>query len=379
MSKILSLAFICLLAFFSMDCREKNALAAREISPVAAYRNNRNNYPPPNQEERNRQRSMARAANIEWIKTLTMKFSPDSWYLLMQYDGLPASNAVTAISGGIVSTHKIDETFRWLRGRSRLDMLASMEKDVHEIAHAYFDQNAYRYISLNNLGMDPGNAQGYLYISPARGFYVSFPLKAMFPSGELAAVIPGDLRTFRFNTYIEGITSTQSEGMIGLLNELHAYYLGSRYCFDMLEAYKIAAGSDASGVFEWVTSTQSTMSAFYEFDYYMKEYLLYMKKKYPENYRMLQAYKPFSEAYGSIRTLYEELISNYTDRIKREMTMLNSKGGTAARIDKGWLWVKVSRSNVESGTPVFSDPREKLMPLLESRRYVDVENDFNLR
>jgi hypothetical protein len=34
------------------------------------------------------------------------------------------------------------------------------------------------------------------------------------------AVIPRNLRTFRFDTYVDGITSTQSEGVIGLLNEL---------------------------------------------------------------------------------------------------------------------------------------------------------------
>jgi hypothetical protein len=375
----LKLIFLVILGSLALDCHDNRYIKAKEAVPASSYRNIRDNLLPVDPEEMRRQRNLARAANIEWIKESTRKYSPDSWYLLMMYEGLPDMSVASTAGDGAISTHKTENTFHYLRGRSRIDMLASMEKNVHEIAHAYFDQNAFRFVSQNNLKMDPDNAQGYIYISPSAGFFISFPLKAMFPARELTSVIPEDLHTFRFKTYIEGTTSTQSEGLIGLLNELQAYYLGSRYCFDMLEPYKIAAGSSAQGVFEWVTSIQSTMSAYYEFDYFIMEYLLYMKERYPANYGMLRSYNPFAEAYGRIRELYKELIDNYTDHIKTEMKLLNSSGDATARMEKGWLWVRAEKSNVASGTPVFSDPREKLMPLLGSRRYREIENDFDLK
>ncbi len=354
----------------------------RSDDPVVKFeamvRNMRNSNLPPDPEEIRRQRNAARAANIEWIKESTGKYSPDSWYLLMQYERLPSVTEAVADDSSIITTEKALETFHYLRGRTRLDLLASMETNVHEIAHAYFDQNAFRYIRDNNLTMNWDNVHGYIYISPLKGFFISFPLKSLFPSRELIEVIPKDLQTFRFETYIDGTTSTQSEGVIGLLNELYAYYTGSKYCFEMLEPFKTAAGSDASGLFEWASRTQSTMSAFYEFDFFISEYLLYMKGKYPENYMKLKSYKPFIEAYISVHNLYKELIDKYQQRIKDEIRILNSSGSAEARTEKGWLWIKPEKSNVSSGTPIFSEEKEKLLTVLESRRYREIEEDFNL-
>jgi len=335
-----------------------------------------NNIRPPFTAEFRKEMELQRAANISWVKESTQHYSPDSWYLLMQYDMLPSSAEVGVDDGGVASSNKSVDTFHYLRGRSRIDLLISMEKNVHEIAHGYFDQNVYRYLRENNLKMTSGNVCGYIYISPSRSFYISFPVKALFPSHELAAVIPQELRTYRFDTYIEGSTSTQDDGVIGLLNELHAYYLGSQYCFDMLEPYKTAAGTDASGLFEWVTNTQSTMSAFFEFDFFIREYLLYMKKNHAADYEMLRSNRPFAESYMTIRHLYTELIDKYQNCIKDEMKHLNSAGNAVAKIEKGWLWVKAGKSNVASGTPIFSKEREILMPVLYSRKYREIEEDF---
>jgi hypothetical protein len=383
-------------ALFILFCPEDHDIKAREKLPVISYRNDdsrrnanivaqpkypemRNNLSPAEQEEMRRQRNIARSANIEWIKESTKKYSPVSWYMLLQYDNLPESAEAPTTGNGVVSTAKATDTFHYLRGRSRIDLLVSMETNVHEIAHGYFDLNVYRYLRENNMKMNTDNAQGYIYISPSESFFVSFPLKAMFPSGELSVVIPANLRTYRFETYIEGSTSTQSDGVIGLLNELHAYYLGSKYCFDMLEPYKTAAGSDAEGLFEWVTHTQSTMSAFYEIDFFIREYLLYMKKNHTANYEMLRSYRPFTESYITLYKFYKDLIDKYQNRIKDEMKLLNSAGDAGARIEKGWLWVKAGKSNVSSGTPIFSKEKDVLIPMLESRRYRDIEDDFPMK
>jgi len=349
------------------------------VTVETMVREMRNNNPPPDPEEIRRQRNLARSANVEWIKESTREYSPDSWHLLMQYESLPLMTKASTADDGIITTQKAAETFRYLRGRTRLDLLASMETNVHEIAHAYFDQNVFRYVRENNLTMNWDNVHGYIYISPSRGFYITYPLKSIFPSHELKEVISADLRTYRFETYIDGTTSTQSEGVIGLLNELNAYYNGSRYCFDMLEPYKTAAGSEAAGLFEWVTRTQSSMSAFYEFDFFIKEYLLYMKKNYTANYEKLKSYRPFTQAYMTIYELYNKLIDNYQERIRNEVKLLNSSGNAEAKTEKGWLWVKAGNSNISSGSPVFSEYRETLLTVLESRRYIEIERDFPVK
>jgi hypothetical protein len=362
------------------DIARLHAIREKDNHPVVPERSSfpgmRNNNRPLVTAEFLKERELQRSASLNWIKTETRTYSPGSWFMLMQYDMLPSSAEISMGGGGVVSSQKPADTFHYLRGRTRVDLLESMEKNVHEISHCYFSQNVFRYLRENNMKMTDGDVCGYIYISASRSFYISFPEKTMFPSHDLASVIPVKLRTYRFSPYIDGTTSTQSDGVIGLLDELHAYYLGSEYCFDMLEPYKIAAGTDAAGLFEWVTHTQSSMTAYYEFDFFIREYLLYMKQNHASDYDLLRSYRPFTESYLTIRHLYKELTDKYQDRIKDEMKHLNSSQNSIARIDKGWLWVKVGKSNVSSGTPIFSKEREMLMPVLDSRRYKDIEDDF---
>jgi len=317
-----------------------------------------------------------RSGNKEWVMNATKKYSPDSWDLLMQYESLPAKQEAEAVNGGIATTRKSTSTFNYLKGRSRIDLLSSMATNVHEIAHAYCNQNSFRHAREKGIKLNIEKAEEFLYYSPARSFFISFPLQSLFPSGELILEIPQNLRTFRFEPYIDGNTSTQEEGVVGLLNELHSYYLESKYCFEMLEAYKIAEESEASGLFEWVYYSQSKMTAFYEFDFFIREYLLRMKKKYPAEYKELRNYRPFIEAYNTIRTSYNELIYKYLQKINSEMARLNSSGKAEVNMENYELWVREGNSDSSIGTPVFSADREILIPVLESNRFKEIVVDF---
>jgi hypothetical protein len=316
------------------------------------------------------------SADKEWIKDQTRKYSPDSWDLLMQYESLPEKMEAEAADGRIATTEKSVGTFYYLEGRSKIDLISSMATNVHEIAHAYCGLNIFRHANENGLKLDINKAEEFFYFSPERSFFVSFPLKSLFPSRELKTVIPRNLRTFRFDTYIDGITSTQSEGVIGLLNELHSYYLESKFCLEMLESYITAEGSEASGLFEWVHNAQSKMTAFYEFDYFIREYLLLMKRKYPVRYNELRSYRPFTEAYRAIRTSYVELVNEYLQKIKTEMAAMNSSGKAEVALEGTNLWVREGNSDTSAGTPVFSKDFEILAPVLESDRYQEIVDDF---
>jgi hypothetical protein len=318
------------------------------------------------------------SADKEWIKEQTMKYSPDSWDLLMQYDSLPEKMEIESTDGRIATTEKSVGTFYYLEGKSKIDLLASMATNVHEIAHAYSGLNIFRHAGENGLKLDMNKAEEFFYYSPGRSFFVSFPLKSLFPSRELKAAIARNLRTFRYDTYINGVTSTQSEGVIGLLNELHSYYLESKFCLEMLESYKTAEGSEASGLFEWVHNTQSKMTAFYEFDYFIKEYFLLMKQKYPARYNELKRYRSFTEAYSAIRTSFKEAVGDYLQKIKSEMATLNLSGKAEVTLEGYDLWVREGSSDTSTGTPVFSKDLEILAPVLESDRYKEIMDDFPL-
>jgi hypothetical protein len=313
---------------------------------------------------------------FEWVKTATEKYSPDSWYLLMQYDQLPEKAEALLTDGQKSTSNKPADTFHYVEGSSLTRMITSMATNVHEISHGYYHQNTFRYASEHNLQLAWDNAEGFIYISPEKSFFISFPKKYLFPSGELKQVIPQSLRTYRYDTYIDGNTSTQQDGVFGLLNEMNAYFLGSRLNFDMLNAYKTAEGSDTKGLIEWIKNSQSEMTAYYEFNFFIREYLMYMKQNHSDSYAEMKLCKNFTEAYREVGLSYSELIDKYQKRVDSEMKNLNTSGKAKAWMDAGELWVQESGSNSSYGTPVFNSDREKLLPVLAGDRYREISSDL---
>ncbi|MGE5406611.1 MAG: hypothetical protein ACM3NR_02770 [Methanosarcina sp.] len=311
-------------------------------------------------------------SSIEWVKEMTKRYSPDSWQLLMNYDALPMSSNAKLNDGSTSGSNKPAGTFSYLEDTEIVRVLSSMSTNVHEIGHGYFHYNLYSYAKENNIMLDWNSADGFLYVSQEESFYISFPSKYLFPSRELMKVIPSTLETFRFDPYIDGNISTQEDGVIGLLDELHAYYLGSRCAYDLLEAYKSVSASDNIGLIEWIKNTSSEMTAFYEFDYFIKEYLLYMKTNYPANYELLKGCRNFCLAYAAVREHYNELIVNYGKRVDSEIEKINSSGVCEAHLNGKQLWIKDKSTGRSSGIDLFHEDREKLLPILESSRFNDV-------
>lgn len=313
---------------------------------------------------------------VEWVKAATSEYSPDSWYLLMQYDSLPEYDKAELTDGLTSSSHKSTSTFHYLEGSTRTDLISSMSIDVHEIAHGYYSRNTFRYAREKNLKLNWDNAEGFLYLSPEKYYFLSFPLKHLFPSRKIAGAIPQNLRTFRFDTYIEGNTSTQQNGIFGLLNEMHAYYLGSRHSYDMIEAFKLAEGSDEDGLISWIRHCQSEMAAFYEFDYFIREYLLLMKAEYSPGYVALKSYDTFRHAYSYVRTSYLNLTEDYQRRIDSEIEKMNNSGSSEAAVVEGKLWIRNKATGRSNGITIFSEDRETLLPILTSDRYNILFQDF---
>lgn len=315
-------------------------------------------------------------SDIDWVKLATKKYSPNSWNLLEQYENLPAKQEIRIKEGITISVQKPVKTFNYLNGNSKTDLLLSMSTNVHEISHAFYRTNSLKYARENNIQLNWDNAEGYIYLSPSNSFFISVPRKILFPSRKLTTVIPHRMKSFRYETYIKGNTSTQEEGVIGLLNEYHAYYHGSKFTFDMLEAYIISEGK-AKGFHYWVLHGQSTMSAFYEFEYFIREYLLYMKQNNRADYETLLKDSHFKVAYTSTQNLYSNLIKAYETAINEQITLLNKSKEAEVTMEGDMLWIAPAGSKFRHGTSVFSEDKSKIEFILKSERYRPIEKDLS--
>ena len=228
--------------------------------------------------------SYAQENNIEWILSKMKSLSYESYEILKLYDDLPENLSYTNNSGAEYSTKKSTPTFFYIDKSTKISTLTSMSDNVHEICHGLTFIYFYREMGVNYLPHEFEDITYYFYLSKDKKITSIFKSK-VFPSKELESKIPINLRTFRFNTYIQGDSSTQGDGIIGLLDEFNAYYHGAKYMFDMLPVYKSIYPN--SYLNEWVMKLQSEMTAFYEFDYWIKEYILLAKNQHTQLYNTM--------------------------------------------------------------------------------------------
>jgi hypothetical protein len=311
-----------------------------------------------------------------WVKEATRILSPDSWHLLMQYESLPAVCRTLLGCGRIMEMNKPAETFQYLSGNNVYDVIGRMSSNIHEISHGYSRMNIFRHIRENNLTLEMSDEGRLIYLSPNESYLVTFPRNYLVPAARLAQSIPESRQTLRFKTYIAGSTSTQVHGILALLDELNAYYLGSRFRYEMLDAYKIAGPSEAEGFFEWVSGAHGTMGAFFEMDYFILEYLLHMKENHPEQYEMLKSHRSFRDAWRAVRTSYSKLVYNYFMTLHKEKDSVNDSGEYELSVEDNRLWITRAGERTSTSRPVISKAMSTLMPVLDSDRFWEIEQDF---
>jgi hypothetical protein len=159
--------------------------------------------------------------------------------------------------------------------------------------------------------MDNSDNEGFIFDENYKTVY-TYPKSKLFQSRKLSNVIPENLKTFRYDTYIESKSdnqSTQSSGVIGLMEEFNAYYHGSKVIFDLLPVYKEELGNNF--LWAWSSDFTSNADAFYEFDFFIKEYLMYSKTNNLELYEELKKDENFKSIYKNIRSRFQNLITQY--------------------------------------------------------------------
>jgi hypothetical protein len=182
----------------------------------------------------------------------------------------------------------------------------------------------------------------------------------LFSARYLAETIPTNLRTFRYDSYIETKhfnQSTQVEGIVGLMEEFNAYYHGAKVVYDLLPLYRETFGENF--LWRWSSEFTSNADAFYEFDFFIKEYLLYARKYYPALYSELKNDANFKTIYKTIRSKFSLMIAAYEKKYD-EFTLVAKKG-------TGLIYSSEKHSSLIF--PILSDQ-------IKSARYDEIHKNF---
>ena len=288
-------------------------------------------------------------------------YSPTSYNLLMNHDGLESSYNYSR-NGSTISTTQNTDTYEFMNWDSYEAALGKMATNIHEICHSY---NHYiPYWEMNSCQCGEASLdfihKGF-YIAPGEEYWIEIDKGILFPSRKLEPHISEKNRTLRFSTYIIGEQSAQGHGVLGLLDEFNAYYIGAKYMYDILPCYQ---NIDKDwGYVTWANWTKGNMAAYFEFDFFIKEYLLFAQRHYPETYDVLKSNHDFLIIYQTIQDNYEKLLNKFENQYKAFYVINESN-------KDGFRWIMQES--------IYPDGFTEIQDELSSDKYKQIQNDFGV-
>lgn len=225
-------------------------------------------------------------------------YSPDVYHILVTEDN----------SG--------DDFMKWYQLSGSPNIINMLDTAVHETFHGYTWQN-HRYYQES---IYAGNGVDFLVDMQGAQDY-------MFPTSEMAATLPPELMTFRYDTYISSGSdaSANTQGVFGLLNEFSAYYWGLNALYT-LQPYFESYSSDYNLWSQYANSLGNNMNAYAEFKYWILNYLAFAKGNHPDAYNQIMNNQSFCQAYSVMEQQFANLISNNLNSLEGLNAMLGYSG-----------------------------------------------------
>lgn len=263
-----------------------------------------------------------------------------------------------------------DKPEEWVSGSTYEDVVNSMGTVIHETIHGYTSQKALQLLSETPPQNYDFEEYSAFYVNSGNIYLVMHT--EVYSSNELKKDIPKGLRTFRYNPYIEPrskLLGSQAEGIYGLLDEFNAYLQGSRADHALLPYFEENVQNKAKSYQQYVQNISSSLSAFYEFKYFILSYLLRAQKKYPDLFEKYMNNEALRQAYTSIHQEYVQLIMDYKQELENIINWA-SEEGLHAYIEDHYLWID------GYGVGINTEDMNKLKPILAQDQYQKAHNNF---
>lgn len=225
-------------------------------------------------------------------------------------------------------------------------LISSLDTAVHETFHQY------THTSTSESPL-PNSLTENIYAGNGVNYRVDHSGVSLFKTSEALAPLGSDIRTFRYDTYVSGNvpTSANMNGTYGLLNEFTAYYWNLEV-ISSLTGYFQKYDTDASGWNTYTTVLANGTNAYAEFKFWILQYLVYAKSKYPDVYKSIINNKDFCNAYTAIESRYSELIAY--------------ENGRCASLLKN---VKCDQPFMTTSTADY----DKIIKILDQKKYTDMD------
>jgi len=237
---------------------------------------------------------------------LLKRYSPSGYYVIDEYMKAPVKFTI----GGSSTTVSRTDFGIYVQGSSAKEIAKSLNTAVHETCHGYTGTMALVYQQQS--GAPAGEQYLCYYVGGTQA--VPVRLTKVFRTQETAKTFTKTQRSFRFKTYVDTSSAdlgSQVHGIYGLLDELNAYYHGTRTSLDLLAFYQNEMPQTSATWLAFFQDVNGTYYAQLEFTLYIAKYLQYAKAKYPDIYQAIVANQAFRLAYSRVAANWRALIQEY--------------------------------------------------------------------
>ena len=254
----------------------------------------------------------------------------------------------------------------YINGKTTPRIVSSLGTVVHEMTHVYTSRLPYKILQDNQ--QEPKPKEKYMVIHLKGDENVLIKQTETFPSRKLTEVIPEQLRTFRFNTYIKTINpilGTQQSGVYGLLDEFSAYYHDCQTSYELYGYYMNETQKSPQDYIDYVSDINSTFYAYAEFKHYILTYLIHAQSQYTSIYQDIMANDPFKKAFLATEVQFAQLIQDHFTR-NEEITETLREQGITVRFEGEFMWIG------DTGTSSFMEEYNLLMKEMEKPKYLEM-------
>jgi len=295
---------------------------------------------------------------------------PDGLFMLEEFEKAPR---VVSFGNLTVTLESHDDFDSYVRGNSRLERIQCLNTLVHELSHAYTERLAWSQAAARGLDVEMKDQYFCYYLGG--GESVLIRETPGFPSRDIHADFPAELKTERYRIYIHPSKpdlGTQQHGVYGLLDEFNAYYQGTRAAFRCAPFFREQGGQTPGVWLDFFDTVHSTYFARAEFKLYILRYLLRARTKAPKTYRLIMGNAEFRRAFTRVDSLYGALIEEFT-RMKEATLEALGQAGYRIKVDNRYVFIG------NEGRGHFGDVVRKLEREMERPAYRELLTELMAR